>query len=100
MINEAAAQLAAPRRKTKTRSQAKRAWDRDHPGTTYRLDPATTEAITEIKAWYRSRGYKVTLSQLAEDLLQYGIAAWHQGNLHVEVMPIKSDRPLIAKDSR
>lgn len=98
MNDESAAHLAAPRRKMQTRSQAKRAWDTDNPGTTYRLDPATIDGIKEIQTWYKNNQHTASLSQIADDLLRHAIHAWHQGDVPITVEPIQSERPRMTKD--
>lgn len=96
---EPAATMAPPRHR-RTRSEAARRWDKEHQPTSYRLDPLINEHILEIQTWYDENDYRVTTSQIAEDLLYYAIEAWHQGTVIINVEPIRSQAEPIARYSQ
>lgn len=94
---EAADRLGTPRRKQPTRSKTKRAWDRENPPTSYRIDPTIADRIREIQRYYRETGFKVTTSQIAEDLLWYALDAWEQGDVSIHVRQIHPPARTLSK---
>jgi hypothetical protein len=84
----------APARPKPRRASARR-WDRENPATGYRLTPETVQQIRDVQAWYQAHDYRVSQSQIVEDLLTFALAAWDEGQVEIHVQEIQpAGRPI------
>lgn len=74
----------------KRRSAAARAWDRENPPSSYRLDGELPDEVRSVVAWYKARGLRVSQGGVVSDLLWYALDAWRQGLVAINCTEIES----------